>query len=416
MNVTAASPLGLRARVAATSALLGIVVSACLAFVAVHFSDSYVHRLVEEMLRVEGDYVHDRYAADAALPIPRSRHFFAYLSDAGGAQAAPAAFASLAPGQHEVEDARGERHVAVYELDAHRRLYVVLDIGLESKRERRLARDLAALVLIGGALSCWLGWFFAGRAIAPVRQLADRVERLEPPGRPSAAFASEFANDEVGALAAAFDRYQLRLQEYVRRERAFTADASHELRTPLAVIQGAIEVLLDDPQLGRAARERLHRIQRGASDLHDLLEALLVLARSDARGDAQDERADVGEIVAGLLRERADAFGEQRLQFDWQCATPATIAAPRRLLEVVIGNLLRAYTQFASGGIVRLRFTAGLLSLQYECPQAGTQAPRPASETNPRLNVIRRVCERRGWMLEEQPEGGAACGFVLRFA
>jgi signal transduction histidine kinase len=412
MTARMAMPLRLRVRVAAGSALLGLVVSACLAFVAVHFSDSYVHRLIDEMLRVEGDYLRERFAADPALPLPRSRHFSVYLSDASGAHAPPPDYAELAPGLHEIEDAPGERHVAVYEAGA-RRLYVVLDIGLESKRERRLARDLGALVLIGGALSCWLGWFFAGRAIAPVRRLAERVERIDPPGRGIDGVASEFADDEVGALAAAFDRYQQRLQEYVRRERAFTADASHELRTPLAVIQGAIEVLLDDAQLGSAQRSRLQRIQRGADELHDLLEALLVLARSDARSEP-DERADVGEVVNTLLRERADAFGEKNLQLDWCCDASAPVAAPRRLLEVVIGNLLRAYTQFAAGGIVRLRFAAGVLAFAYECPRAAADPAAFASAANPRLNVIRRVCERRGWQLEERPEGAAACGFTLR--
>jgi len=52
--------LGLRARVAALCAVLGLIVSACLSAVAVHFSDSYVHRLIDEMLRVEGDYLRER--------------------------------------------------------------------------------------------------------------------------------------------------------------------------------------------------------------------------------------------------------------------------------------------------------------------------------------------------------------------
>ena len=152
--------------------------------------------------------------------------------------------ATLAPGFHEVSDARGERHVAVYNVNKQK-LFVVLDIGLESVRERRLMRDLIALVVFGTLLSAWLGWLWAGRAVAPVRRLARQVEVLEPSRRGVAKLAPDFATDEVGALAQAFDRYQEKLYDFVRRERAFTADASHELRTPLAVIRGAIEVMLD---------------------------------------------------------------------------------------------------------------------------------------------------------------------------
>ena len=68
-SAAAASPrLGLRMRVAALCALLGFVISACLAVVAAHFSDSYVHRLIDEMLRVEGAYLRDRYASAGIVP------------------------------------------------------------------------------------------------------------------------------------------------------------------------------------------------------------------------------------------------------------------------------------------------------------------------------------------------------------
>jgi hypothetical protein len=54
-----------------------LIVSACLSAVAVHFSDSYVHRLIDEMLRVEGDYLRERYAVDGVVPHPRTKHFYA---------------------------------------------------------------------------------------------------------------------------------------------------------------------------------------------------------------------------------------------------------------------------------------------------------------------------------------------------
>src|SRR5262249_18477026 len=67
-ELSPATRLGLRARVAALCALLGFVVSSCLALVAVHFSDSYVNRLIDEMLRVEGDYLRERYAGGELTP------------------------------------------------------------------------------------------------------------------------------------------------------------------------------------------------------------------------------------------------------------------------------------------------------------------------------------------------------------
>lgn len=409
--------LGLRARVAALCALLGLVVSACLALVAVHFSDSYVHRLINEMLRVEGDWLRDRFASEGSVPHPRGKHFSVYTS-ADAAAAPPDELAGLSVGEHEIEDAHGERHVAIYEV-GERRLYVVLDIGLESVRERRLARDLVALVLFGSALSCWLGWFLAGRAIEPVRRLAGQVETMAMPTRDVPALAPAFAADEVGALAQAFDRYQERLLDYVRRERAFTADASHELRTPLSVIRGAIEVLLDHGGVDAATATRLKRIQRGADELRDLLDALLVLARGDER--TPDSRTpDVGALVDGLLRERRDAFAEKRLRVERDLGAGIAVAAPAKVLGVVLGNLLRAVTQFADGGVLRVRVTDATATIAHENGKVPVDADPARRSLDLReqvlgLAMIRRVCERWGWRLDESVDGAGVHAFVLTF-
>lgn len=431
--------LGLRARVASTFALLGLVVSACVALLAMHFSDSYMHRLIDEMLRVEGDYLRERFADDGRIPHPHTRHFSVFIEGVSGDNAPSPELTALAPGLHEVNDARGERHVAVYNVDKQR-LYVVLDIGLESVRERRLTRDLIALVLFGTGLSAWLGWLWAGRAIEPVRRLAQQVEVLEPSRHGIAMLAPDFADDEVGALAQAFDRYQEKLYQYVRRERAFTADASHELRTPLAVIRGAIEVMLDGDNCDAASAARLKRMQRGSDELRDLLDALLLLARSDERDFADGRTDDVDAVVSGLLGERTDALREKRLRIEHRGAPGIALPVPQRVLNVVVGNLLRAATQFADGGSLRIEVSPTALRIAHRHANAlsasapstsaqstsaqSTSAPctsvpsRVAGEGAERvlgLGMIRRVCERWGWSLAEAADDNGDLAFVLRF-
>jgi len=400
--------IGLRARVAIMFATLGFVVTTCVALAAVHFSDSYVHRLVNEMLRVEGDYLHERFNADGRTPQPHTKHFHVYSTLTGAPP--PAELTVLTPGLHEIRDAHGERHVAVYEATAGR-LYVVLDIGLESVRERRLFRDLVALVLLGTGLSAWLGWLWASRAIEPVRRLARQVEVLEPSRRGVAKLAPDFAVDEVGALAQAFDRYQEKLYEYVRRERAFTADASHELRTPLSVIRGAIEVMLDSAD--KASEARLKRMQRGADELRDLLDALLVLARSDEAEATTGHTPDLAVVVGNVLRERADALREKHLRVEYAGTSGVAVAAPSRVLSVIIANLLRAVTQFAEGGVLRVQVSANAVRIAHH---AATSSSGEASDRVLGLSMIRRVCERWGWTLEEMPlhDGDHIFNLILR--
>ncbi|MBS0570508.1 MAG: HAMP domain-containing protein [Proteobacteria bacterium] len=418
-DALAAAPrrrLGLRARVALTFAGLGLVVSVCVAAVAMHFSDAYVHRLIDEMLRVEGEHLRYRFALDGHMPSPPLRHFDVY-SDAPGGPVPPAELASLAPGLHEINGAHGEVHVAIYSTGANR-LYVMFDIGEESARERHLARDLVALVLLGTLLSAWLGWAWAGRAIAPVRRLAQQVEGLEPPRQGATPLAPGFAADEVGALAQAFDRYQEKLHDYVRRERAFTADASHELRTPLAVIRGAIEVMLDsDPDAADAAR--LRRMQRGSDELRDLLDALLVLARSD-EDTFSGTTPDLDALIVRLLAERADMLNEKHVQVRHTGVAGVEVPAPPRVLGVVVGNLLRAATQFAEDGALHVDVSAACVRI-VQSP-SGMHRPTPVprgrgvEERADRvlgLGMIRRVCERWGWQLDEHADDDGTRRFVL---
>ena len=412
--------LSLRARVALTFAGLGLVVSACVSAVAVHFSDAYVHRLIDEMLRVEGEHLREMYALDGHIPNPPLRHFDVY-SNAPGAPAPPPAMAALAPGLHEIEGDRGEVHAAVYNVGPNR-LYVVLDVAEESARERHLTRDLIALGLLGTGLSAWLGWAWAGRAIAPVRRLARRVETLEPPRRGATPLAPEFAADEVGTLAQAFDRYQEKLHDYVRRERAFTADASHELRTPLAVIRGAVEVMLDSGA-NAADEARLRRMQRGSDELRDLLDALLVLARSDESEAFSGRTPDLDALIGGLLGERADMLREKHLQVRHTGTAGIVVPAPPRVVSVVIANLLRAATQFADGGELAVDVAPARVSvaLRKTGAQGNTPVPRGrgSEERADRvlgLGMIRRVCERWGWKLDERGEDDGARRFVLYLA
>lgn len=414
--------VSLRARVAFTFAILGLVVSTCVAMVAVHFSDLYVNRLVDQMLRVEGDYLRARFSEDNKLPRPHTKHFHVFTRTVDSPNPPPPEMAALNPGFHELNDPDGsERHIAVYDIQGQR-LYIVLNIGTESLRERRLARDLIALVLFGTGLSAWLGWLWAGRAIEPVRRLAERVETLVPNSRGTTELAADFADDEVGALARTFDRYQQRLLIFVRRERAFTADASHEMRTPLAVIRGAIEVLVDRNGQDPANLARLHRMQRGSDELSDLLDALLVLARGDELDADVSGTTDLSAVVKQILRDRADAFSARNLNLELNADAPVVLAVPRRVLDVVVRNLLRAATEFAENGTLLVEVESTRLHVGYRSSAPANCAPTTrARSTNERadrilgLSMIRRVCERRNWKLDENTDVAGVRRFTLLF-
>lgn len=132
------------------------------------------------------------------------------------------------------------------------------------------------LILLGAV---GISWLLIGRTLRPVERIraeaaeitgSDLHRRIPEPG----------GDDEIGRLARTLNTMLDRLETYAVRQRRFVADASHELRTPLAAIRTSLEVGLAHPD--RAPWPELtHRAVTEATRLQRLVEALLLLARSD---------------------------------------------------------------------------------------------------------------------------------------
>lgn len=110
----------------------------------------------------------------------------------------------------------------------------------------------ALLSLVMTLLSALAGIGLSRATVAPVADLASRMRHLRPEDWDQL-LAADFRDREIEELAGVFDRQLLRMQAFIERERAFSADMSHELRTALAVILSATEVLLGDESLVRNA-------------------------------------------------------------------------------------------------------------------------------------------------------------------
>jgi signal transduction histidine kinase len=170
-----------------------------------------------------------------------------------------------------------------------------------------LALIASVLVGYGGA------WLFARR----LRRLEDAAERIaaghfdEP--------VIDRGADEIGELAAAFDRMRLRLARLDHARREFVANASHELRTPLFSVAGSLELLADETldeetraEFVATMREQVERLTRLAADLLDLtrLDAGRIAAEAEPI-----ELDSIARVLGDEFRAVAQARGH-RLDID----------------------------------------------------------------------------------------------------
>lgn len=159
------------------------------------------------------------------------------------------------------------------------------------------------LVLVGTTLlAVALGWVAASRALRPIGAVTATARRVTDE-RLDERLALGGPLDEVRELADTFDAMLDRLSAALQAQRRFVQNASHELRTPLTAIRTEVEVTLADPDATPAElRSMGERVLKGTDELEDLLEGLLVLARS-RRGVDRHEDVDLNALARAAVAE-----------------------------------------------------------------------------------------------------------------
>ena len=119
----------------------------------------------------------------------------------------------------------------------------------------------------------------------------------------------------IGAVLLVDDVTDIRRLESMRSD--FAANVSHELRTPITNIQGYIETLqeipLDDAE---QARKFLQIIQRNAERLGMIIEDLLMLARLEQSGGAEDDLLprSLDQIIEEVIERQAPSAGVRGIE------------------------------------------------------------------------------------------------------
>jgi signal transduction histidine kinase len=164
--------------------------------------------------------------------------------------------------------------------------------------------------------------------------------------------------DEVEDLGHSFNDLLTRLQEVLQQQQQFAGDASHQLRTPLTAVLGQVEVALRQERSPEEYQRVLQIVRRRASEMRQMVELLLFLARMPARSEPPDTRiVDLGDWLEEYRRHwedhpRACDISWPSLDVDsgWEIRTQPS------LLGQLVDNLLDNACKYSEAGTpIRVR-------------------------------------------------------------
>lgn len=267
--------------------------------------------------------------------VPQDRHIYVYKSDAENVQMLGAAI-------------RREIGPRVFFIQVERTVPMTRSLNAAVFNEFFMDGGWLGIpfliVLLG------IGAFTVRRTLSPLQQLASLASTIDP-GNSTLRLPSVGIPVEVLPLVNSFNNALDRLDDGLRRQREFNANAAHQLRTPLAVLAANIDTMADT----HVAAKLRYDVEVMGRIVHQLL----LVARLETLNVPLDEPVDLCQMA----RQAAENLGSiaisshKTLEVD-EPTEPVFVRGNGFVVNVAISNLIEnALNHSPPGKAVRIRVT-----------------------------------------------------------
>jgi two-component system heavy metal sensor histidine kinase CusS len=221
---------------------------------------------------------------------------------------------------------------------------VVVVTGQDLRDVDEEVRDVvawtAATLGVALALCAVASWLAVRHFTRPLRDIAAAAAGVES-GAGRVAIPGSGAGDEIDDLAGALSRAFTRLRDARDRQARFASDAAHELRTPVAAILAQAEVAARRERSSEEYRSALGAIAEAARRLHEVVEALLLVARGDSdQARIQRESVDLASRIREVVSSFAATAEERSVRLEVRGPASVPVAGDARLIGILIRNLV----------------------------------------------------------------------------
>jgi signal transduction histidine kinase len=210
-----------------------------------------------------------------------------------------------------------------------------------------------AWTLAGVSAMIWLGAAVWGRwlcrqALRPIARMATSARELRREGDPGHFLDVARTGDELEDLGRAFNDLLAGLRESLDRQQRFTGDASHQLRTPLTALLTSVEVARKKERTPAEYQRVLDVVQRRGTQLRQIIDSLLFLARAEAAPLPPPEVIDLGEWCRTWMANWTDH--PRAADITTRTDAPAPTRTHPALLGQILDNLLDNACKYSAPG------------------------------------------------------------------
>lgn len=222
--------------------------------------------------------------------------------------------------------------------------------------------------IIGMVVIFIAGWYFAKRALQPIKQVISQVENITASNLKNR-ITERKTNDEIDLLILTFNGMLERMEKSFDLQKNFIANASHEIRNPLTAISGQLEVALMKERDAEAYKKVIESTLADSKNINNLFNNLLMMAKTSNMDKSKIfEEVQLDEV---MLESRSEVLLhypgfniEMIFSNNLESETQLTINGIAPLLKVAFINLLDNACKFSTNKTVKVEFdvdTQGIL-------------------------------------------------------
>lgn len=206
------------------------------------------------------------------------------------------------------------------------------EIGMVNKQFQSQSLIWMIVIIVVGVGAIY---FVAGKALDPVKNLRKSIEDINEHNL-SDRITNITSKDEIGDLAAEFNKMLQRLENSFTYQKNFAANAAHELKTPLTTMKTGMQILkLESSPTIDDYKETLEITEESTQRLIDVVEDLLMLANNPAVKFSDE--IDLHKMFEAIVQEVTPLCAEKNITITFNNCN-----------ETIVGNKVLIYRAFAN--------------------------------------------------------------------